>query len=313
MSIIFNSSYIFFVLRVIILILLLIPDLTLASSKLKVAASFYPLAHFAEKAGGQNVEVTNIMPPGSEPHEFEPTPGDMRKVYRSDVFLFNGLGLDAWAERLESDLSRQGTTIIKMAGVFSTDTQMVHEGEKHENDKGHGNFDPHIWLDPLLAAKQVEVIRDAFTAVDPEHKNTYMKNSSAYIKLLYQLHKDYEKGLSSCRMRNIIVAHDAFSHLARRYNFTTHSITGISPEEEPSARKMAALSNLAMKLKITHIFFEQLTSPKLSETIASEVGAKTLVLNPLGGLTREDISRDRTYISVMEDNLKNLRIAMDCK
>jgi zinc transport system substrate-binding protein len=313
MSVSFNSSYTKIAVRIIILITLFIPLNSHASPKLKVAASFYPLAHFAEMAGGQNVDVTNIMPPGSEPHEFEPTPGDMRKIYRSEIFLFNGLGLDPWAERLEPDLSRQGTTIIKMSRFFSSGTQTVQESGKHDNDNRHGDFDPHIWLDPLLAAKEVEIIRDVLISIDPDHENAYMVNSSAYIKLLYKLHQDYEKGLTSCRMRDIIVAHDAFSHLGRRYNLTVHSITGISPEEEPSPRKMVALAKLAMKLKINHIFFEQLTSSKLAETIAGEVEAETLVLNPLGGLTPKDISRGRTYISVMEDNLKNLRIAMECK
>jgi len=279
------------------------PAVSLASDKLKVAASLYPLAHFAGQVAGEFAEITSVMPPGSEPHEYEPTARDIRKIYESNVFLFNGAGLDSWAERLKPELEKRKTRVIEMAKHFSSTTV---------TDKAANKIDPHIWLDPLMAIKEVEIIRDILISADPDHETEYRTKSAAYINDLNDLHKKYREGLKSCKMRDIIVSHNAFGYLSSRYNITAHAITGISPEEEPSPRKMVELSKLAMIKNIRYIFFEQLSTPKLAETIAGEVGAETLVLNPLGGLTKEDMEQGRTYISVMEDNLANLRKAMEC-
>lgn len=283
--------------------LLSIPALSPASDKLKVAASIYPLAHFAGQAAGGFAEITNVMPPGSEPHEYEPTPRDIREIYESDLFLFNGAGLDSWAQRLTPELEKRKTIVIEM---------VKHPSFISAADKEKIDSDPHIWLDPLMAIKEVEIIRDTLISADPAHETEYRTNSAAYIRDLNKLHEKYAEGLKSCNMRDIIVTHDAYGYLSSRYNLTTHAITGISPEEEPSPKKMVGLAKLSIKKNIRYIFFEQLVSPKLAETIAREVGAETLVLNPIGGLTREDIEKGRTYISVMEDNLVNLRKAMEC-
>ncbi len=296
---------------ILFLLIFCIPYICIASSKIKITASFYPLAHFAEQVGGENVIVTNIMPPGSEPHEFEPTPGDLRKIYNSGLFIFNGAGIDPWAERLEADLKKD-TVVINIIKLFSSITLSEREKNKHLNDMGNRSFDPHIWLDPLLAVKEVEIIRDALIKVDPGNEKTYRQNSSDYIMSINKLNKKYTAGLKTCRTRDIIVSHGAFGYMSSRYDLQTNSITGLSPEEEPSARKMVELAKLALRKNIKHFFYEQLASPKLAETLAREVSGETLVLDPLGGLTEKDINKGRTYISVMEDNLHNLRTAMDC-
>ncbi len=279
------------------------------AEKCRVVASFYPLAHFAKQVAGEFADVTSIMPPGSEPHEYEPTPRDIKKIYEAHIFLFNGAGVDPWAERLHNDLLKQGTAAVEMIKHFSAKELSASHGI---HDNSHGVTDPHIWLDPLLAIKEVEIIRDTFIKADPSHERQYKDNSSAYINELNALHKSYKDGLKSCRIRDIIVSHNAFGYLSARYDLNVHAITGISPEEEPSPRKMVALSKLALQKNITHILFEPMGSHKLANTIAIEVGADTLPLNPLGGLTGEDIRKGRTYISVMEDNLQNLRTAMGC-
>ncbi len=279
-----------------------------ASTKVNTAASFYPLAHFAEHVAGEYADVTSTMPPGSDPHEYEPTPRDIKKIYEASIFLFNGAGVDPWAERLHNDLVKQGTTTIEMIKHFSAKELSASLGV-HDNSQ----TDPHIWLDPILAIKEVEIIRDTFIKADPSREKHYRDNSTSYINKLNGLHRRYEDGLKSCRIRDIIVSHNAFGYLSARYNLNVHPITGISPEEEPSPRKMVALSKLALQKNITHILFEPMGSRKLANTIAMEVSADTLPLNPLGGLTGEDMRKGRTYISVMEDNLHNLRTAMGCE
>lgn len=286
---------------------LFIGNSALYAGNLKVVASCYPIAHFAGEVGGDHADVTNIMPPGAEPHEFEPTPRDIRKIYKADIFIFHGWGLDPWARKISADLEKRGILVRQMSDYFTF--------LKRTNDEHHerGEPDPHIWLDPVLASREVEIIRDVFIQADPSHKETYMKNSGSYIRALNELDKEFRRGLQSCASRDIIVTHNAFNYLASRYDLQVYPIMGISPEEEPSSRKLVELSKLVRKKGITHIFFETLVSPKLAETIAGETGAKTLVLNPLGGLTDEDIRSGKTYISVMEENLHNLRIALKCK
>ncbi len=307
-----------------------------ASNKLRISAGFYPLAHFAEKVGGYRAEVINITPPGAEPHEFEPSPRDYKNIWTSKIFIFNGAHMTPWAERISRELEKKGIYVIEMAehfdmrkagdehedhdegGEHDHDDHEAHheehdkEAHKDEHDHDHGGLDPHIWLDPLLAIKEIKIIRDAFIKVDPENKDYYKRNSSDYINKLTDLHKRFEEGLKSCEIRDIIVSHDAFSYLANRYDLHVHSISGISPQEEPSPRTLADLTRLARDKEIKYIFFEALVSPRLAKTIAGEVGAKTLTLNPIGGLRSEDIKAGKDYISIMDENLNNLRTALSC-
>lgn len=266
-----------------------------------MAASFYPLAHFAEQVGVEHVRVEHIMPAGAEPHEYEPSPRDIRRVWEARVFVFHGAGLDPWAEKLHRELAEKGTLTVHMTEHFDL---LPARGTNH---------DPHIWLDPLMAVKMVEVIRDALIQADPRHGDAYRRNGDDYAAGLSELHRKFEEGLRSCRLRDIIVTHDAFRYLARRYGLKSRSLAGVSPEEEPSPRKMADIVRFARQKGIRYIFYETLAGPRLAETIAREVDGETLPLNPVGGLSKEELRAGKTYISLMEENLRNLRLAMSCR
>ena len=269
---------------------------------MRVAASFYPLAHFAGQVGDERVEVMNITPLSVDPHEYEPTARDMIKMQTARIFIFNGSGLDPWAERVQGELKSRGVHILNMADHF--DLLREERGLK---------YDPHIWLDPLLAIKEVELVRDTLIRANPEDEDYYRRNSAAYIKEILMLHERYADGLASCENRNIIVSHDAFGYLAVRYGFDLYPVSGLSPEEEPSPRKMAEITDLAREKNIHYIFTEVLLNPKIAETIANEIGAKILVLNPVSGLTDNDTRTGKDYISMMDENLAHLRMAMSCK
>ncbi len=280
-----------------------------ASEKLNVVASFYPLAHFAEQVGSEHVKVVNIMPPGVEPHEFEPTPRDMKEIWGSKVFIFNGAGIDPWAERIQKTLKEKGILTVEISRNFILKKSAKNKYRDFNNDM----CDPHVWIDPLLAQKEIEIIRDAFIKVDPENEYAYRNNSVTYINKLSLLNKKYKEGLRSCKIRTIVVSHNAFSYLARRNNLNIIPLAGISPEEEPSPRRMAEISKIARNKNIQYIFFEPLVSPKVAKTVAREIGVKTLTLNPVEGLTEDEIMAGKDYISIMEENLQNLRKALSCK
>ncbi|MEO5361548.1 MAG: metal ABC transporter substrate-binding protein [Nitrospirota bacterium] len=271
-----------------------------ANAAIKVAASIYPLANFAKQVGGSLIDVETIIPAGVEPHEFEPAPKDIRRIYSSRVFIFNGAGIDLWAEKIAPDLEKNGVLMVNMTSGITLQHQ-------------HGRTDPHVWLDPVLAQKEVEIIREAFIKADPENGQTYRANAEAYLGKLRAVDKKFTDGLKSCAARKIVVTHGAFAYLARRYNLETLVLSGLSPSEEPSPRRLGEAVKTARAQGIKHIFFESLVSPKIAETVAREIGASTLVLNPLEGLTPADAKAGRDYISIMEDNLKNLRIALSCQ
>lgn len=284
------------------------------TEKLTVAATFYPLAEFAARAGGDQIEVIQIIPDGAEPHEYEPSPRDIALIYSADIFLVNGAGLDVWAERIREELEGKGVKVIVMAEHIDL-LKSGGDGHADEENEAHGGngTDPHFWLDPLNAVKEVEIIRDALIEKDPANADLYKKNTDAYIKLLREIDSQYEIKLSSCDQNEIITSHAAFGYLADRYGFTQTGISGISPQEEPSTAKIAALADLAKSKNIKYIFFETLVSPRLAETLAAEVGAQTLLLHPIGGLNAEDIASGKNYATLMLDNLTNLSIALECR
>jgi zinc transport system substrate-binding protein len=276
---------------------------TTQSNKIKVVASFYPLAHFAEQVGKAHIEVTNITPAGAEPHDYEPTPKEIASIYTAKLLITNGAGLDIWADKIKPDLQAQGVEVATMSDQF----QLL-KGADEESVT-----DPHIWLDPALAEKEVTIIRDALIKVDPQSESDYRKNADDYIAQITSLDKQYSEGLAQCTTRDVVTSHAAFGYMAKHYNLNQIAIAGISPEEEPSSQRMAQIAQLAKEKNIKYIFFETLVSPKLADTIATEVGAKTIVFNPLEGLTDDEIKSGKTYISVMQENLSSLRTALQCK
>lgn len=260
---------------------------------LHVVASYYPLYDFAKEVGGNKITISSITPPGAEPHDYEPSARALVNAQKADVFIYNGGHMEPWVEKFLDD--------YKQTAVKSSSGITLKSGQ-----------DPHFWLDPVLAQKIVNNIRDGLVKADPANKDYYLANAKAYDAKLAQLDKDYRQGLAACRQDTVISSHEAFSYLADRYGFKVEAIAGVSPEEEPSAERLAALSKLVQEKDIRYVFFESLVSPRLADTIATETGAKTMVFDPIEGLSEADQKQGKNYISVQHENLKNLRIALAC-
>jgi zinc transport system substrate-binding protein len=276
---------------------------TRPSSTPLITTSFYPLYYFTTQIVGNNTEVVNLTPAGVEPHDFEPTARDIARIEDSTLLILNGFGLESWGERVKGEVASNGTQVIEMASAVSTALS---------NEEGKG-FDPHIWLDPVLAKEEVQLIDNAVSGSDPAHREVYKENTNRLLQKLTQLDTEYRQGLAQCSQNSFITSHSAFGYLAREYGLEQKSIAGLSPDAEPSSRQLADLTKFAKDNQVKYIFFESLVSPKLAETLAHEVGAETLVLNPLEGLTEEEMKEGKDYFSVMRENLKNLRIALECK
>jgi len=280
-------------------------DNLVRGNKISVVASFFPLANFAQNVGGDFVNVANITPAGAEPHDYEPTARDIAKVYDSKLFIINGNGLDTWGDKIQEDLRSKGVFIVKMADNL--------DSLKNNSPDENLPYDPHFWLNPVNVEKEVDAIAEALAKIDPDHKQAYNQNRDNYKKQLADLDREFKIGLSECRQHTIATSHNAFNYLASQYGLSTLYILGLSPDAEPSPKDIAEVANIARQKNIKYIFFESLVSPKLSQTVANEIGAKTLELNPIEGFSDEEIANGKNYISQMKANLVNLKIALECK
>ncbi len=278
------------------------PQAQQSNPKVNVVASFYPLYFFTSQIGGDKVEVTNITPAGAEPHDYEPTTGDIAKIENSRMLVLNG-GVEAWGDKIKDNLKGKNVELV-VAGDGLLTQQLTENGET--------GADPHIWLDSQLAKKEAHAIEQGLEKVDPNNTSSYQANEKTLDDKLDQLDSDYKKGLANCTNKNIITSHAAFGYLANRYGLKQVPIAGLSPDAEPSAQQLVDVAKFAKANNVDYIFFESLVSPKLSETIATEIGAKTLVLDPLEGLIDSDIKAGKDYFSVMHQNLDNLRTALKC-
>lgn len=273
-------------------------------NSIHIVASFYPLAYIASQVGDGRVSVQTLTPYGAEPHDFDPTPRTIAELGKADMFLYNGAGFEPWITAWNKGSFARPREVIEMTSAL--------EGRGVTLISGAHGVDPHVWLDPTVYAKEVEIVRDALIRLDPASAEHYTLGASHLIEKLVQLDGEYKAGLASCPFHTIIVSHEAFAYLAQAYGLSAVAIAGISPDEEPSPKTLAAIIDTARATKAHYIFFETTVSPKLSESIAREVGAETLVLNTLESLTLSEVQSGEDYIRIMQKNLTNLRTALLC-
>lgn len=275
----------------------------ISNEKNLTAASFYPLYFFSNEIAGDLAEVINITPAGVEPHDYELTPKDAALIENSRLLIVNGGDLESWLENMQKNLDQQKTKIVVAGkGLF-----------EEQNREGKMVLDPHIWLSPYLAQKMADAIAQGFIQIDPANAKSYQAGATQLKSKLDSLDKKYGQELQNCKKKDIVTSHQAFSYLVSLYGFRQIPIAGLTPDAEPSAQEFARLASFIKSNNIEYIFFEELASPKFSQTLALETGAKTLALNPLEGLTDQEISQGKDYFSVMEENLNNLKIALQCQ
>jgi len=274
-----------------------------ASNKLQITASFYPMYFFSSQIGGDKAQVYNVTPADAEPHDYEPTTQDIVRIDQSKMLILNGGKLEPWGDKIKDEL-RGTSVLIVTAGNGLANKQL--------NEDGQTMQDPHIWLDPILAKKEVANIELGFEKIDPVNKTYYQANASKLEAELDQLNFEYTNGLKNCQKKDFVTSHAAFGYLAAQYGINQVAISGVSPDEEPSSQKLAEITDLVKKEDIKIIFFESLVSPKLSQTIARETGAAAKVLDPIEGIVQTDLNKGRNYLTVMKDNLAVLQTALQC-
>ena len=285
-----------------------------------VVTTIFPLQEFAGAVGGERAQVTLLLPPGAEPHTWEPRPSDIVTLSRADIFIYVSNEMEPWVPGILKSIT-PGNLTVYQAGQWlpkrSGQGHSSYQDESHlhgqNEEAGEHAGDPHLWLDFSFDQTIVDNIAEAFVALDPEQRDYYLHNAQAYKAKLSELDAQYRATLGKCDRRELILGgHAAFGFLVERYGLRQIALYDFSPNAEPTPRKMAESINLAREHEAQAIFFEELVSDKLAKAIAREVGAKTLVLNPGANLSKKQIETGVTFILLMEQNLENLRDGLGC-
>ncbi|GMB09883.1 metal ABC transporter substrate-binding protein [Thermolongibacillus altinsuensis] len=294
---------------------------------LTIYTTVYPLQDFAEKIGGEHVNVQSIYPPGADAHTFEPTTKTMQQLADADAFIYIGQGMEGFVDRVTKTLTNENVKLVEATKgielIDSTHDDHAHEDEathdehahedetaNDEHEHNHGDKDPHVWLDPIYAIEMAETIKNTLSELKPEAKDEFEQNFAALKSELEALDAQFKELVANAKRKEILVAHAAYGYWEKRYGIEQISVTGLSPTNEPSQKQLANIIKTAKKHNIRYIFFEQSVTPKIAEVVKNEIGAEPLRLHNLESLTEEDVKEKKDYITIMKENVENLRKAL---
>lgn len=302
-------------------------ETTESTNKLSIYTTVYPLQYFAERIGGEYVDVSSIYPPGANEHTFEPTQKDMMTLADADMFFYIGLGLEGFVEKAKNTLANENVKLVATADHISEEKLHISTGHVHAEDEeddhgheeetsdllidhsGHGH-DSHVWLSPVISQDLAAVIKDELVAAMPEQEALFTENYEALVAELEELHAKLESMAAQTTQKTFFVSHAAFGYIAGHYGFSQVPVAGLNSQSEPSQKELTKIVDLAKKENIQYIFFEQNVSSNLTEVIQNEVGADSLILHNLSVLTTDDIKNGETYFTLMEKNMEALKTAL---
>ena len=279
------------------------------TSKLQVAASFYPLAFFSQEIGGEQVQVTQLAPSNTEIHTWEPSASDITAAEDADVIVYNGAGIDQWMQNeLLPALSNAKTrlTVDTTSGL----PLLLTSGTSGENETGPN--DPHTWISPYMAKLQAEKIYNALVQQDPAHESYYTNNWENLKNTLEQIDANYTTALATKQKNTIFVSHAAYGYLAYRYNFEQQGVIGLSADEQPSAATIANILNLMEQYQTYVVYVDPIYSQNYAQTLKTELETQTghpvtilnlyLMLGPTDG---------NNYLDQQTLNLQNLKTGLE--
>jgi zinc transport system substrate-binding protein len=272
------------------------------SGRPTVVASFYPLQFIADDVAGRYNDVVDLTPAGVEPHEYELT---VRQTAQVDTALV-GFYEKGMAPSIDQAMTNDSPDHV----LDVTSVVHLHAPGAGYNEETAGDADPHFWQDPVLMAHATASFAHTMAEADPAHAAYYRRRGLLLTQQLLDLDHEYRTTLRTCTIRTLVVSHDAFEYLGRRYHLDIAPIAGLEPDAEPSIQHLHQLSDLIRERHITTVFYETLASPALADSLAHDLGIQTAVLDPIEGLTSAD--PDATYLTLMGQNLRAIAKASDC-
>jgi zinc transport system substrate-binding protein len=287
-----------------------------STTKFKIIASFFPMYEFTRNVAGDKANVSVFIPIGEEPHGWEPSTQAIQDVQNSQLFIYNGAGMEAFIPQFTSTGNFPNTTFVRASqGITMQDADVTNLGaDEAKPIIEQGGKDPHVWNDPILAQQEVRNIANAMEKSDPANAQYYENNANTYITKLAKLDQDIKSELSSCKIHTFVSFHNAFNYFSQRYGLTDVWIYGIAPESELAPQDMEKVINIAKANNVKMIFSEDLVDPRLADTLATEVGAQVKILSPLEGLKNQTEQQEGiTFLDKWYQNLDNLKVALECQ
>ncbi len=284
-----------------------------------VVTTLFPLYDFARTIAGGRMDVQLLLPPGIEPHHFEPRPDDLARIHKAALFVYIGPFMEPWADRIISGIDNKKMKVVAAAeGVellpAPGHTGKMHGGHGHSNKAHNTSNDPHVWLDFSIDQAIVAKLLDAFIAVDPEGAELYRRQAALLTEQLSDLDKRYKNGLANCESRILLHGgHAAFGYLAKRYNLEYQPAAGVTSELEATPNRLVELVQQVRKNNLKAVFTEELVTPRVARAIAGETGATVLMLYAAPNLAPEDMKKGTTFVMLMDENLKHLQAGLRCK
>lgn len=301
------------------------------NDQLTVYASTFALKSIAEEIGGDRVQVEMVIPPGADPHTYEPTSRQMTQIAEADLFLTVGHDLEPYVESMEKSLANEDVSFVKTAENVTLldadktvhvhgedehahgEDEHAHEEDEHAHEEdahghSHGQYDPHVWLDPMNAVSMAEAVEAAFADQAPDYKDEFADRLSAFKEEAEALDAELQAAVDGGSKKQLLVTHAAYGYMADRYGFEQLPIAGLTPSEEPSQQALKRVIEEARAHDLTHIAFEDTVTPKVAEVVKNEIGAETVTIYNLESVTKEQM--EQSYFDLMRENVKALEIAL---
>jgi len=289
-----------------------------SSDTLQIVTTLFPQYDFARQIAGDKAEVTLLLPPGMESHSYEPTPSDIIKINKADLFIYTGESMETWAHKIIESVDSQEVKVLDVStdvplietGLDEEEDDHDHSHEEEHNHEGHNHtYDPHIWTSPKNAEIMANNILEALCEVDPENAEYYEANAKGYQAQLDELDHDLQEVVANAKRSTIYHS----GRFAMQYLMKDYGINYVSApfEAEPSAALVAQMITEIKADNIPVIYYEELVDPKIGQMISEETGAQLLLLHSTHNVSKEDFNKGVTYVSLMQQNIKNLQIGLD--
>ncbi|QKE71935.1 zinc ABC transporter substrate-binding protein [Arthrobacter citreus] len=276
-------------------------------NKLTIYTTIYPLQDFAEKIGGKYVDVHSIYPTGVDTHDFEPTSKQIVKIANSDLFVYNGAGMEAFADKIKDALKNNNVASLeasKNIELIKSNEEEVHEEDQHD-------VDPHVWLDPSRAKIEAENIKDELIKLMPKNKEYFEANYDKIDGQFDELDSELRNLVLHSKRKDIVVSHAAYGYLEQHYGIKQIPITGLSPSQEPSQKELKNVVDFVNKHHVKYILFETFATPKVASVVKDETHAEILRLNHLATISEDDVKNHKDYFDLMQENVDTLDKALN--
>lgn len=283
------------------------------SGKLKIVSTVFPPYDLAKQIAGDNAEISILLPPGSEIHNYEPSAKDMIAIRNCDIFLYIGGENEQWAEKLINSNDTENVTAVKLIDYVPV---LSEDEDEHDHDHDHEHeheTDEHIWTSPKNAQLMLSAVYDAICKVDPSDKQTYTKNKDAYAKQLSDLDNAYRSAVDNAKNKTIVLADKfPFRYLAHEYGLEfSAAFAACSDESEPGVSTMIKLTKTIKENNIPAVYYLEFSSTKIADTLCDETGATKLMLHSCHNVSKQDIENNVSYVDLMKQNLENLKLTLN--